>query len=90
VIGGKARPGRGYDCDTSKYICKIHSKKSIHRQDGDKWRQSLIKGLIGTPETIKSNIHRLDSNDSVGIIVPKGNVFAYNFNFACSKQKLNN
>jgi len=60
-----------------KYICKIHSKKSIHRQDGDKWRQSLIKGLIGTPETIKSNIHRLDSNDSVGIIVPKGNVFAY-------------
>ncbi len=59
------------------YICKIHSKKSLHREDGDKWRHSLIKGLIGSPKIIKKNLEKLASDSKTGIIAPKGNVFNY-------------
>jgi len=59
------------------HICKIHSKKSFHREDGDKWRHNLINGLIGSPAIIKENLEKFVRNPKTGIIVPKGNVFEY-------------
>jgi lipopolysaccharide biosynthesis protein len=32
-------------------VCKFHSKKSPHRQDGDHWRQHLIHGILPGPDT---------------------------------------
>ncbi len=58
-----------------KYVCKIHSKKSLHRIDGDNWRNHLIRSLIGSPERIKEATARLD--DNVGVLVARGNLFSY-------------
>ena len=58
-----------------KYACKIHSKKSLHRADGDKWRNHLIKSLIGSEERIKLAKKMLDQN--TGIVVARGNIFSY-------------
>ena len=57
------------------YICKIHSKKSLHRKDGDQWRNHLIKSLIGSPIRIEKAKQSLQ--EDVGIVSAKGNIFNY-------------
>ncbi|PHS36194.1 MAG: hypothetical protein COB07_12670 [Sulfurovum sp.] len=56
------------------YVCKIHTKKSLHRTDGDNWRNHLIKSLIGSEERIAEAKQML--KDNVGIVVAKGNIFS--------------
>jgi lipopolysaccharide biosynthesis protein len=58
-----------------KYICKIHTKKSLHRVDGDQWRNHLIQSLIGSQERI-SKAKKLLSSDT-GIVVARDNIFPY-------------
>ena len=62
-----------------KYICKIHSKKSLHRQDGNRWRQYLIKGLLGSLKILHTNLSLLENDSRIGIIVAKGNILKYNY-----------
>jgi lipopolysaccharide biosynthesis protein len=57
------------------YVCKIHTKKSLHRNDGDKWRNHLIQSLIGSEERISDAKKYIDNG--AGIVVAKGNVFDY-------------
>ncbi|MBE0436104.1 MAG: hypothetical protein IBX56_09900, partial [Methylomicrobium sp.] len=54
-----------------KYLLKIHSKKSVHRKDGDRWRNHLINSLIGSPKRVEQSLSLLD--DKAGIVVAKGN-----------------
>lgn len=55
-----------------RYVCKIHTKKSLHRKDGDVWRNGLYDALLGSTERV-SQIKRLfDYDQSVGIVGPEG------------------
>lgn len=53
-----------------KLFCKIHSKKSSHRQDGDIWRTELISTLLD-PNTIDKIINNLCIDKKLGILTPK-------------------
>ncbi|MFV0515705.1 MAG: glycoside hydrolase family 99-like domain-containing protein [Jhaorihella sp.] len=58
-----AMPNRGRDMlpflhlvnagwlDGYRAVCKFHTKKSPHRQDGDHWRRHLIAGILPGAET---------------------------------------
>ena len=59
-----------------RYCCKIHTKKSPHRVDGDQWRNHLIDSLLSTKERI--DIVKSYLNNNTGIVVAKGNIFSYN------------
>lgn len=54
-----------------KYVLKIHSKKSLHRNDGNEWLVSLLSELI--PTDITSIIKTLQKKDT-GAIGPASHV----------------
>jgi lipopolysaccharide biosynthesis protein/ubiquinone/menaquinone biosynthesis C-methylase UbiE len=55
-----------------KAICKIHTKKSQHRIDGDLWRDDVLKKLLGTQEIVKECVNSILSG--VGLIAPAGHL----------------
>ena len=59
----------GYDA-----ILKVHTKRSMHRLDGDAWRVDLLDGVMPSPEGIRRMIDLLRRDKDVGLIVPAGNV----------------
>jgi hypothetical protein len=59
-----------------KYLCKIHSKKAIHRwwADGDFWRRNLLTDMLGSRRITASILQRFDADKSLGILVPWNNL----------------
>ena len=55
------------------YLIKIHTKKTLHRQDGDEWLESLTKDLIGR-KSLEKILERFSDDDYLGVIGPAGNV----------------
>lgn len=53
-------------------ICKLHSKKSSHRQDGERWRNSIFDDLLGTPQIVRSALEAI--RDGAGIVAPRNHV----------------
>lgn len=52
-----------------KYICKIHSKKSEYREDGDALRNELYDSLLGSKEKVTEIINTFDTAEDVGLIL---------------------
>jgi lipopolysaccharide biosynthesis protein len=62
-----------------RYICKIHSKKSLGRldYDGACWRRDLLSSLLGSRAQVKK-IKKIFSLDAkVGLIVPRDYYWNY-------------
>jgi lipopolysaccharide biosynthesis protein len=52
-------------------VCKIHTKKSPHRQDGDQWRRHLVAGIL--PEQgLKPHLDAFLADPDAGIWVADG------------------
>lgn len=58
-------------------ICKVHTKRSVYRDDGDSIRDDLMEVLLGSREKIKANLALLDSAPDVGIIAPSAYLLAH-------------
>ncbi len=55
-------------------VCKIHTKKSPHREDGDLWRRHLIGGIL--PEHgLAEMLERFVANDDLAFWVSDGQFF---------------
>jgi lipopolysaccharide biosynthesis protein len=59
-----------------RYIYKIHSKKSPHRNDGNQWRMHLIESIMGTKDRIKQVETLMDQKD-IGLVIARGNKLYY-------------
>ncbi len=53
------------------YVLKIHSKRSLHRDDGSEWLDSLLRELI--PSNISNILHTLEKKET-GAIGPGSHV----------------
>jgi lipopolysaccharide biosynthesis protein len=56
-----------------KAVCKLHSKKSPHRQDGDAWRNELFNNLLN-PSGGSQTIKEFAESKSSGLLVPEFNL----------------
>jgi lipopolysaccharide biosynthesis protein len=56
-----------------RYLIKVHTKKSVHRQDGDTWRSDLFDKLL-TDSAIRDALEHFKNVRTVGILGPEGHV----------------
>ncbi len=52
--------------------CKLHTKGKSTRQDGDLWRDDLLRKLLGSVEQTSAVLHAFDSEESLALICPTG------------------
>ena len=55
-----------------KYLCHIHTKKSVHDPEyGLKWRHYLFKNIIGSNEVISNILTDFENHQRLGFIFPE-------------------
>jgi lipopolysaccharide biosynthesis protein/GT2 family glycosyltransferase len=69
-------------------ICKVHAKRSDHREDGDAWRRALIDGVLGSSPRVQQIVARFRADADLGIVVAEGNVYDGPDRWAGTEQKL--
>lgn len=55
------------------YVAKVHTKKSLHRDDGDQWRKELFDAVIG-PDAFYRSINALENDRQLGMLGPEGHL----------------
>jgi hypothetical protein len=56
-------------------ICKLHTKKSPHREDGDAWRRRIFFNLLDSPENVADIIRGFNANPELGLVVADGELY---------------
>lgn len=55
-----------------RYICHIHTKKSLHMNfGGDSWRGYLYSNLLGSKNVVDEIINMFETNPKLGIVFPQ-------------------
>jgi lipopolysaccharide biosynthesis protein len=53
-----------------QYVCKLHTKKSPQRTDGENLRENLISSLVATPNLVEKIVGRFSSESELGLLAP--------------------
>jgi lipopolysaccharide biosynthesis protein/glycosyltransferase involved in cell wall biosynthesis len=69
-------------------VCKLHTKRSPHREDGDAWRHVLIDGVLGTSSQIDQIVTAFRADLDLGMVVADGNIFREYDNWAGNERLL--
>jgi len=59
-------------------VCKIHSKRSVYRSDGDDIRKELLNSLIGTNKQVENVLSKFRNDTKLGLIAPKNYLLEHN------------
>jgi len=60
-----------------EYGLKFHSKKSIHRADGDTWRIKALNGIIGNQEIVEKILGAFTKEIKLGLIIARDILVPY-------------
>ncbi len=69
-------------------LCKLHSKRSAWREGGEEWRQHLIRGILGNPETVNQVLRAFDSDADLGMVVADHQLFEGREYWAANEARL--
>lgn len=60
------------------YLIKVHTKKSLHREDGSSWRAELFDGLL-SELSVRRILDKFETDSEVGIIAPDSHIVPMTF-----------
>lgn len=55
--------------DRYEYVLFVHGKKSAKSSVGERWRDTLIDGLVGSPDVVRSIVAMMERHPSIGIVM---------------------
>jgi hypothetical protein len=58
-------------------VCKLHTKKSVHLEDGDRWRSELIQGILPSSAQIRAFLDAFLADPEMGAVVSDSNLMAH-------------
>tara|TARA_R110002111_G_scaffold262694_1_gene340157 strand:- start:87394 stop:90603 length:3210 start_codon:yes stop_codon:yes gene_type:complete len=68
-------------------VCKLHSKRTIYRQDGDQMRQELLGSLVGSKEIVSEITRKFKEDEELGLVVPENYLMPHNdYNMASNHE----
>jgi len=59
---------------TTDICLKIHTKRSLHRSDGEAWRKAILDDLLGDPGNVSRTAMLLAENPGVGLVAPNNHL----------------
>jgi lipopolysaccharide biosynthesis protein len=70
-------------------IClKIHTKRSLHRSDGEAWRKAIVSDLLGDPNKVSRTAMLLRENPNIGLVAPSNHLVPVSLFLGCNGDKL--
>ena len=72
-----------------KYLCHIHTKKTMYTNIGDDWRNYLLENLLGNEKIISEILSDFENNEKLGFIFPE-NYYKVLFQFGIQFLNRNN
>jgi lipopolysaccharide biosynthesis protein len=54
-----------------EFICKIHTKKSLHAGGINNWRRFLLTRLLGNKEQVRLILNKFQENPKLGLLYPE-------------------
>ncbi|TDO10656.1 glycoside hydrolase family 99-like domain-containing protein [Halomonas ventosae] len=58
-------------------VCKVHAKRSVHRGDGDRWRQAFFGQLLGSRRQVAAILDAFARHPELGMVGPHGHWLEY-------------
>lgn len=68
-------------------IVKLHTKRSLHRADGDIWRRDLLTKLIA-PENVRRIHDAFRGRADLGMVAPDGHILPMNFYWGSNQESV--
>ena len=56
------------------FACKLHSKKSPQKKDGEDWRENLMTSLVLSRDYVMNIVSKFVSDDKLGLLVAQGSL----------------
>jgi len=71
-----------------KYLLKVHTKKTLHREDGSFWRKDVFHKLLGSSLQVESIVQAFDDDLNLAMIGPEEHVLDSRFYMGKNKEKI--
>lgn len=56
-------------------VCKLHTKKSMHREDGAAWCHQIVGSLLQSPQVVDQVVETMVGDTNIGVVGADGNVY---------------
>ena len=76
------------DLDSYPFILKLHTKKSPHREDGDKWCRDMCS-CLGRPEQLDWILRQMCAATNIGLVGPQDHVISMGMYYGENRKNVN-